>query len=59
MFIDIKGVLFFPLHLQYLPDMLLVLVLDDSHISDSGPKIAPICLCTTIAPPLVPWFLED
>ena len=41
MFIDIKGVLFFPLHLQYLPDMLLVLVLDDSHISGSGPKIAP------------------
>ena len=57
MFIDIKGVVFLPLHLQYLPDMLLVL--GDSHISGSGPKIAPICLCTTLATPLVPWFLED
>ena len=54
-FIDIKGFLFSPLRLQYLPDMLLVLVLDDSHISGSGPKIAPICLCTTIAPPLVTY----
>ena len=41
----IKVVLFLPLPLQYLPDMLLVLVLDDSHIlSGYGPKISPIYL---------------
>ena len=61
-FIAIKGVLFFPLglQLQYLPGMLLIMrMLGDSCIPVFGPKIAPICLCATLAPQLVLWFLED
>jgi|TARA_B110001452_G_scaffold177780_1_gene149174 hypothetical protein len=51
MFIAIKGVLFLPLGLQYLPGMLLMRMLGDSHIPVFGPKIAPICLCATLVPP--------